>query len=214
MISRHDASAVGTASSCAGGAPRRVLRRPTFVNSWTGITVAQVRAHRAGSGSRATTRISTSGARRVDGLRLVGLYRRHRPHPPALPAATSPRAPPPMRGSWAARLQNNGRALVVHWDGTNWSAVAGLPLPPVSAPSSSGVVARTAATSGQWARISRRARRVRWSCSWKQSAVGHVAAPGTGHGQGGVQEVGRPGLSAEAISANGWRGKPSFIFAL
>ena len=114
----------------------------------------------------------------LDGRRLVGLDRRHR---------LDPRAPRPehrRRSSSDAWIvgrspQQDGRALVGHWDGTSWSAVVGLPLPPGVPSELSGVVARNATTSGRWGRISRRARPIR-SCCIGTARVGHDRAPGTG----------------------------------
>ena len=76
--------------------------------------------------------------------------------------------------------QQKGRALVGHWDGTSWSAVVGLPLPPGVASELSGIVARTA--HDVWAVGSYLSSGATRSLvlHWNGARWSRVAAPGTG----------------------------------
>jgi hypothetical protein len=78
-------------------------------------------------------------------------------------------------------LDRKGRALVFHWDGSSWSAVAGLPLPTGVASELSGVTARTA--SDVWAvgsyRLSTGATRS-LMLHWNGTHWSRLTAPGTG----------------------------------
>ena len=129
MISRHDVWAVGDGIVLRWRGSWSRVAAPTFVNSWTGIAVTRVgltsgvwitgydqdldqwRAARwTGSGWSAST-VATGLIHPRPGLNI---------------AASS------SSDAWIVGRspENDGRALVVHWDGTNWSPVAGLPLPP------------------------------------------------------------------------------------
>jgi hypothetical protein len=75
----------------------------------------------------------------------------------------------------------NGRALVFHWDGSNWNTVTGLPLPAGVSSELSGVAARSA--NDVWAvgsyRTSSGATHT-LALHWDGARWSRVAAPGTG----------------------------------
>ena len=179
MISRRDVWAVGDGIVLRWRGSWSRVATPTFVTSWTGIAVTRVgltsgvwitgydqdldqwRAARwTGSGWSAS-------------IVATGLI-----HPrPGLNIAASSSS-----DAWIVGRspEIDGRALVVHWDGTNWSPVAGLPLPPSVSSELSGVVARTA--SDVWAVGSYLSSGSPRSLvlHWNGAHWSRVAAPGTG----------------------------------
>jgi hypothetical protein len=179
MISGRDIWAAGDGIVLRWRGSWSRVATPPFVNSWTGIAVTRIavtsgvwitgydqdldqwRAARwTGAGWSAST-VATGLIHARPGLNIAALS--------SSDAWIVGRSP-----------QKNCRALVVHWDGSSWSAVAGLPLPPGVASELSGIVARTA--SDVWAVGSYLSSGATRSLvlHWNGARWSRLAAPGTG----------------------------------
>ena len=179
MISRRDVWAVGDGIVLRWRGSWSRVSTPAFVNSWAGISVTRIgftsgvwitgydqdldqwRAARWTGSGWSTSTVAGGLIHARPGLNIAAVS--------SSDAWIVGRSP-----------QKNGRAVAFHWDGTNWSAVAGLPLPLGVASELSGVVARTA--SDVWAVGSYLSSGAPRSLvlHWDGARWSRVAAPGTG----------------------------------
>jgi hypothetical protein len=179
MISRRDVWAVGDGIVLRWRGSWARVATPAFVNSWSGLAVTRIGVT---SGVFITgydqdldqwRAARWTGAGWSDSTVATGLIHAR---PGLNIAALSP------SDAWIVGRspRKNGRALVFHWDGSSWSAVAGLPLPPGVSSELSGVVARTARD--VWAVGSYLSAGAPRSLvlHWNGARWSRVAAPGTG----------------------------------
>ena len=179
MISRRDVWAAGDGIVLRWRGSWAPVATPAFVNSWSEIAITRIgitsgvwitgydqdldqwRAARwTGAGWSAST-VASGLIHARPGLNIAA--------PSSSDAWIVGRSP-----------QKSGHAVVFHWDGSSWSAVAGLPLPPGAASELSGVVARNARD--VWAVGSYRSSGASHSLvlHWNGAHWSRVAAPGTG----------------------------------
>jgi hypothetical protein len=179
MISRRDVWAVGDGIVLRWRGAWSRVPTPAFVGRWSGLAVTRIVGTRDvwitgyDQDFEQWHAIRWTGAGWADSVVAPGLIHAR---PGLNIAAVS------SSNAWIVGRtpDQKGRALVFHWDGSYWSAVAGLPLPSGVASELSGVVARNA--SDVWAvgsYVSSSATRS-LVLHWDGARWSRVAAPGTG----------------------------------
>lgn len=180
MISRRDVWAVGDGIVLRWRGAWSRVPTPAFVNSWSGLAVTRI-ARTSGVWITGYDQdrdewhaAHWTGTGWADSLVAPGLIHAR---PGLNIAAVSP------SNAWIVgrSLVRKGQALVFHWDGSSWSAVAGLPLPSAVASELSGAAARDA--NDVWAvgsyQVASGATRS-LVLHWNGSRWSRVAAPGSG----------------------------------